>query len=309
VNKNCPKIVLFTAFQNQDDEVDEVTAWRSHLDFSEEISVPGIEDPVYFDTDREIALVVTSIGNVEAAITVNTLVTSSLVNCEDSYFLTVGSAGTSPEVGTLGSVFINDCILDWNQKHRWSPADSQSDTAPIRPFSFKSTDEVCKRLNPSLVATAHEIGSSVELADSSAIRSHRKRYPHSPARSKPTVAVGTSVSGSEFWHGATCSSQAQYLADGYSAGTYSTTEMEGFGTAVALERHGLLDQYLSIRGISNFDRPLPGQDINESISQNSLALEVCLENVYRVGSSIISTILTDWELWRDGVPSPSETAR
>lgn len=300
-----PKLVLLVAYENDSGEADEASRWLTHFDFDATVAIPGVDAPVYVDRGREVLLAVTGIGNVEAAATVAAIVAH--VDCDETYFLTVGSAGTSPEVGTLGSVLINDRIIDWDQKHRWSRADGGDQTSSIAPFPFKSTDEVCKVCNSALVAAAFEFGSEVRLTDSETLRRHRRRYSSQAARSTPSVSVGASVSGSEFWHGRTCGSQALRLAREYGVETYSTTEMEGFGTAVTLERFGKLDRYLSIRGVSNFDRPSPGQDVGESARQDELGLDACLENVYRVGSAIVSRILDDWEQWRDGVPERFET--
>jgi purine nucleoside permease len=299
VNSVRPRAVLLPAFRTEDDSVDEVSPWLSRYDFRDRHAVPGVPEPIYFDPGRQIALAVTGIGNVEATATVDALVTSSILDCEHAYFLTVGSAGTSPEVGTLGSVFVNDYIVDWDQKHRLDPVGAAEH---IRPFPFKQATDVCKELNPALVAAAVDIGSRVDLIDSARMWTHREEYGSAAACSSPSVAAGTSVSGSEFWHGARCSSTARQLAEEYGASTYCTTEMEGYGTAVALERHGLLDRYLSLRGVSNFDRPAPGQDIRESIEQEALGFEVCMENVTRVGSSILSEIIDNWGQWGKDVP-------
>lgn len=302
-----PKVVLFAAYETESG-VDETTHWRTHFDFETRLTVPGIDAPVYFDPRRDVLLVVTGIGNVEAAATVSALVAAPDVDCSHSYFLTVGSAGTSPAVETLGSVVVNDHLLDWDQKRRWLPGDDRSDGASIDAFSFKSTEEVCKPCNPALVAAAVEFGSRARLTDDEALGRYRRQYPHRAAQSSPSVSVGASVSGSELWHGRICGDEARRLAERYGAAPYLTTEMEGFGTALALERYGLLDRYLSVRGVSNFDRPYPGQDVETSLEQGELALEACLENAYRVGSAVVSAILEDWEQWREGVPTRFETA-
>lgn len=299
-----PKVVLLVAYEHDTGEADEASRWLAHFDFDANVTIPGVESPVYVDRRRGVLLAVTGIGNVEAAVTVGAI--AAHVDCAGTYFLTVGSAGTAPAVGTLGSVVINDRILDWDQKHRWTRADGRTQESSVAPFPFKEIEEVCKTCNPALVAAAAEFGSEVQLTDSEALRRHRWRYPSQAARALPSVSVGASVSGSEFWHGRVCGTQALGLAREYGVETYGTTEMEGFGTAVALERYGRLDRYLSIRGVSNFDRPAPGQDVGESARQDELGLEVCLENAYRVGSAVVSRILDDWEEWRDGVPARFE---
>lgn len=297
-----PKVVLLTAYDAESEGLDETSGFLGNREFTAEVAVRGTSRPVVVDEAGEILLAVTGVGNVEAALTVDALVASPRIDCSEAYFLTVGSAGASPEVATLGSVVINDYILAWDQKHRYSPSDDREGDTWIETFSFKSDDEVCKTCDSVLVGAAREIGTSVPLTDSESLWQCRRQYPFEAAQSEPSVSVGASVSGSEFWHGRACSAQARDLAERYGVGRYYTTEMEGFGTAIALHRRGLLDRYLSVRGVSNFDRPHPGQPASESVTHDELAFDTCIENVSRVVSAIVSRILDNWTQWRDSVP-------
>lgn len=105
----------------------------------------------------------------------------------------------------------------------------------------------------------------------------------------PSVAVGTSVSGSEFWHGSACSSGARRLSEHHGVSPYCTTEMEGFGTAVALELRPSIPRTGHRR------------------EQDALALGICMENVYRVASAILAQLPDGWEQWQHGVPEEMPT--
>lgn len=305
-----PKVLLLVAFRSESEskEPGEFQRWTDEFAFSEEIPVPGSSSPVFYDPREGVAATVTGIGNVEAVATLTAVLRSPRLDFSDTYFVTAGTAGAPPEAGTLGSVFVNDYIVDWDQKHRWAAEDGDGadESNPIQPFAFKARDQLCKRLNETFVSRARRIADGVELADSADTKRYRNRYPQTTARSDPFVGVGASVSGSEFWHGPTCSARADRLVRKYDAGVYSTTEMEGFGTVTVLDRFGHLNRYVSLRSVSNFDQPYPGQSITDSVHANSVGLEVSVENVYRVGAAIVNRIVDNWERWAHGIPK--ETA-
>jgi purine nucleoside permease len=109
------------------------------------------------------------------------------------------------------------------------------------------------------------------------------------------VAVGTTVTGDEFWHGETTAAHADWLCDAYDVGPYCTTQMEDYATATALSRFGHLDRYLSVRAVVNFDRPAPGESVRASLDEETggFALEVALENAFRVGRAVVEDARDD----------------
>lgn len=296
-------VLLLPAFAADDFEVekdlpDEFELWRESYEFESSMSIPGANMPVYH-TDDGIGITSTGMGKADAAATVTAILATSKIDCSGAYFVTVGVAGAPPDVGTLGSVFVADSIVDWDRKHRWSERDGEREEdgnreMPLELLSYRPYDYVY-HLNEGLVADARRAAESVELLDSDATDEYRNRYSQATAREKPSVDVGTTLCGDEFWHGETVAEQAQWLVDRYDAGTYATTEMEEMGTATALDRFGLLDRYLSVRGVVNFDRPYDGQSIRKSLDDGVQAetFDVTLENVRRVGSAIVEELRDD----------------
>lgn len=292
-------VLLLPAFAADDfsleqDFPDEFELWLDAYEFDNSVSVPGTNMPVHY-TDEGIGITATGMGKADAAATVTAILASSRVDCSKTYFVTVGIAGASPEVGTLGSVFIADAVVDWDRKHRWAVRDGVTEAEremPIELLSYRPHDYVY-HLNDDLVADARRVGESVELSDSEPTRAYRNHYTQEAARATPSVDTGTTLCGDEFWHGETIAEQAEWLTEQYDNGTYATTEMEEMGTATALDRFGMLDRYLSVRGVANFDRPHDGQSIRESLHDGVQrdTFEVALENVVRVGSAIVDDLL------------------
>ncbi|WP_227356840.1 purine nucleoside permease [Haladaptatus salinisoli] len=284
-------------FSAEEDLPDEFRPWLDAYEFSNETSVPGANAPV-FHTDDGVGITATGMGKADAAATLTAVLAHPELDCSNAYFLTVGIAGVRPDVGTLGSVFIADAVVDWDRKHRFPDRD---DGAPVELLGYRPHDYVL-RLNEALVAEAYRSAKGVELLDSERARRYRNRYAQDAARSKPTVATGTTLCGDEFWHGTEFSEQAQWLADEYDAGVYATTEMEDFGTATALDRFGLLHRYLSVRGAANFDQPPEGVSARESLREGvgPHTVELGLENAVRVGSRVVEAIRSDRERFERG---------
>ena len=272
----------------------ELDHWFDAYDFERELSIPGANAPVYY-TDDGIGITATGMGKVEAATTLTALLSSSELDLSETYFVTAGVAGAPPSVGTLGSVFIADAVVDWDRKHRLDSGDrdedGEGDGSEIELLAYRPHDYVF-RLDEELVDRAMAAAERVELRDTERAAAYRQQYEAETARSSPFVGVGTTVCGDEFWHGRRSSERAQWLVEQYDAGVYATVEMEDFGTATALSRFGKLDRYLSVRGVVNFDQPAPGQSVRESLDEDAggFALELGLENAFRVANAVVDSL-------------------
>lgn len=312
------KVMVFTHFEvgkNSGDVPGEFQKWYTEYDLTTKVDVPGAWAPVFYNAETGIAGTITGMGHSICGPSVASILASPRFDFEDTYFISAGISGTPPDVGTLGSVFVSDHVLNWDYGHRWAQEDSatasynkkkgqgqgiEDDYAlqllPFRPFDYSF------ELNPALVETAYNLGKNVELFDTDDAAAYRENYPEKTARRDPFVDIGTTVSGEEYWHGETFSDQAQYISDQYGASTYATTEMEDYATATAVKQHGHLDRYLSLRSVSNFDQPYPGQTVEESLAADSGGYMPSIVNVFRVGKPLVDEISSNWGDWQNGVP-------
>ncbi|MFC5134916.1 MULTISPECIES: phosphorylase [Haloferacaceae] len=259
----------------------EVGPWEDAYDLTERIDVPGVPAPLRHDGDG-LGVVPTGIGKTAAATTTAALRAGDAVDLTDALVLSVGIAGAPPDL-PVGSVVIADAIVDWDDKCRFDPDDEDgTGGVPVAPDPYTEGQGVFD-LDPDLVSTA------TEAADDAVDLTTHADLEDAAEGSDPTVVVGTNVCADELWHGRTVAEHVSWFVEAVGRGPYRATEMEDYGTAAALRRFGLGDRYLSVRGVSNHDRPEPGTSSRESFetSLTETGVEVGLANAVRVARAIV----------------------
>lgn len=281
------RALVLPAFVGEPGEPCERRRWLNGYEFEESRSIPGLQHPLQY-TRGGIGIVPTGMGKAEAAATTAVLCTSPRLDLRETFILSVGVAGIAPSMGTLGSVFLADSIVDWDQKYRLDPTEPE----PVGLLPYRRRDPVY-RLNEDLMADVMAAVDGLPLADDAQLTTKRDWYDQPAARAEPAIGVGTTVSSDEYWHGSTVADRVQWFLDEYDAGPLCTTQMEDYGTACMLSRVGYLDRYLSVRAGSNFDRQPPDRSSRESFTagEKRVELTVALENAFRVGSAIVEYLL------------------
>lgn len=275
----APTVVILPAFTDAEytGDASEVAHWRDRYDFDRQMNIAGCKHELLYASDTNIALIPTGIGKSAAATTISALAAGDEIALEGATLLTVGIAGCNPAAGTLGSVFVADQVVDGDIKLRIGETTSRMQWL---------VDEYVWKLNTDLVDRAIAASQDVSLADSEHAQMIRNDYDDNRS---PTVDTGTTVCGDEVYHGTTAATQVAQLCESYGINEFATTEMEDAGTVTALERFGLLDQYVSIRAASNFDRESEGGDPTESIERD--VFELGTENAVRVGHAIVQELI------------------
>lgn len=269
-----PSVVVLPAVSEGDNDaaISEVAPWREAYDFAS-TDVPGVAEPVRHT--EEVVLAPTGIGKAAAATTVTALLAGDAVDVSDATFLTVGIAGAPPSVGTLGSVFVADSVVDWDPKMR---VDDRIELP-------RWNSEYVWELDSGLVDSAVEAVGSVELIDTPRAREIREAYDDDRT---PGVGVGPTIGSDELYHGREITADVEAFCRSYGLDGFATTEMESAGTAQVLERFGMLDRYVSVRAVSNFDREPPGGDPDETIEE--ILFDLGVENAMRAGRAVVERL-------------------
>ncbi|NKE34501.1 purine nucleoside permease [Natronococcus sp. JC468] len=273
--------------------LDERRPWLERADLVDALSVPGADTPIYL-TDDGVAITTTGIGKSDAAATTTALLASPGLDLESAYVLSAGIAGGPPSRAALGSVVLADAVVDWDRKHRWDRDEAGEKTTDdpagsIDTLAYRPRDYV-HRLEDRLLESALDAADRVSLERDPEVRASQRQYPDA-TDSGPTVEVGTTVCGDEFWHGPRYAREVDWLCERYGVAPYATTQMEDAATATALERFGLLERYLSVRAVANYDRPAPGETVAESFDGTAASLALAIDNAECVGSAVVEELL------------------
>ncbi len=317
------KVMIFAMFEvgkYRGDFPGEFQYWVEGFNLDQhQVKVPGAYTPVLYNDDGICGTVI-GVGKSNAAASVMAILADPHFDFSHAYFISSGCAGSPPSVGTLGAVFWANWVVDYDTGHRMSPDEGTAFqplqcnpvTNPNCKLKCPEDKKNCKeykayayKLNEKLVKWAYNLSKNVQLADCEAAQAYRAYYSEAAAQSKPFVGIGTTVCGDCYFHGPGLSEEAQYICDLYDAGTYSTTEMEDYATALVLARFGYLDRYLSERDVVNFDQPHPGQTTQESLDGSSGAFKIGMENAYLAGSPVVQYIIDNWDIWKEGIPNLS----
>ncbi|MEC3918912.1 purine-nucleoside phosphorylase [Nocardia sp. CDC160] len=263
--------------------------WLQREQLPTTVDVPGAFKPVRCNADK-LCVAETGQGKANAATTMMAILGSDKFDFSKAYFVTAGIAGTPPEQGTLGGAAWARWVVDFDLGNHLEPA-----AAPDVPFGFRPVEDyntAAYELDGALVDKAYEWTKDAKLADSPDAAAERAQYPGQEGRT-PSVMKCDTMTGDDFFSGKFLSDTAGYIMKDRTkgAGTYCTTQMEDNATATALKAHGYLNRYLSLRTMSNFDQPYPGQSVVQHLDQISGGFKIALENQYTLGKTVAEQLL------------------
>lgn len=266
-------VLVLPAYEDLEGLPGEAGPWHEAYGLDDAVEVTGPPEPLRHN--GRIGIVPTGVGKSAAATTVSALLSSPQLDLQETLVCSVGVAGGPPTV-PVGSVVVADTVLDWDDKCRFG-----GERLALNPYTG---DQGVFDLDADLVEWARSVGAGVELRAPDSSVEHGE-----PSDGTPAILGGVNVCGDEHWHGEAVAEQVEWLLAEREAGRYRVTEMEDAGTAFALSRFGLLDRYLTIRGVSNRDRPPGGRDPAESMFDPAFesGFGVAVENAVGVGRAVI----------------------
>lgn len=316
----APKVMVMVAAEwgsSPEEWTGEGREWARGLELSRSIAVAGLDIPVHCTAD-EVCVMVTGVGPVQAALSMMATGLSPRLDLRRSYFLVNGTAGVDPQAATVGSVVWVRSVIDADLCSEIDPRELPPDF-PASRFSVFCEVPWCEPWPspPGIFTTDDRLRSwaigltaGLELADDQATRDLRRRYAAFDAASgAPRVIEGDAIAGATYWHGTIMSRWAHGWVDNWSGGSgrYCVTDSEDFAimhAADTLSRAGRLDlsRILILRGASDFDQPGEGVTALASLLGGQVS-PLAKENLYRVGSVVVSAILDNWDSFRAG-PMP-----
>ena len=291
--------------------------YERYLEGGEAYHIPGTTEGRDLYVKDGVALYVTGIGKVNAALAVQAALSDDRFDFTDAYIISTGCAGSAVGYGVMGDVYVITAAVDYDLGHHAdirdmakSPegegAEEDKRTTWFHDSSLDETASVF--LNEDLTNRVFDLVKDIPLATTERTREFMRAAFDSAdwAVRDPKVLNGTTVSGDNYWKGIYDHENAMLMMKTYGCpDPFACTEMEDVAIGTALKRMGLLDHYLIIRDSVNMDvfmngetperlwsadyesDPFQGEDSVEAAD----IFETAMKNNFEVGSVIIDAIL------------------
>lgn len=270
--------------------------------------MPGTAE-FYVNEDNGVALLVTGSGKTACALAMTAALSNNNYDFSDAFIISVGCAGGSAGVATLGDIVLVTGACDnelghtadirefdnKDSKTTWFP-DSSYDAVSSKLFSAELSQQVydmIKDVKPNTTEISRNVLKSNFKDEEWALRS-------------PMVIKGTALSGDSFWKGQTGHNNALKIIENYKMpDPYAVTEMEELTVANTAECFGMLDRVISLRAVVDLDVFL-GNDTPESLwtdsegynnnlgSESSTALDIfepAMKSLFDVSEIVIDAVL------------------
>ena len=314
-------VATFERGADTGDEPGEFQFWveREHLD--EVIPAPAGFHPLRTNKEHTVLGMLSGTTLVNATSSMMALGLDSRFDLTHAYFLINGIAGVDPKVASMGSAawaqyVVGDVAreIDSREAPKEWPYGLFPTTAH-EPNPKSLVDATWARsnlytLNAGLVAWAFAQTKDLNLGDDAKVAEFRARYVGLPqALRPPFVLIGDTFASDYYWHGRVMTQYAEDWVKLWTGGkgVFAMTEMEdsGFMEAIGrLQAAGKVDRnrVLVLRAGSNYCTPAAGHDAVESVTAAYIGGRLALESAYKVGSTVLHKLLSEWETTSTHVP-------
>jgi purine nucleoside permease len=313
-------VVTFEVGADRGDRPGEFQFWVERENWTQKITVPGVDHPVLTDGNGTIGVV--SGTTARASNQIMALVMSGMFDFSRTYWVVNGIAGVNPAVASIGSAAWAHYVVDGDIAYEIDAREADpSWPYAIIPVGSKvpnqkpvyegwEPDTMAYTLNPALVDWAYALTKDTAIPDSDGMRAYRATYEGFPEAQKPPfVLCGETFGSSRYWHGKAmtlwASDWTKLWTNGKGVMAMSDMEDQGIATALArLAKMGRVNfqRVLFLRTGSNYCMQAPRQDVSQSLHEAYDGYLPSLEAAYRVGSRVTREIAGHWDAYRDASP-------
>ena len=315
--KITPKVFIISMFASEQE------TWFNIPEFNilaQNISIPGLAPQfpsIHCTADGSICQLVTGMAEINAAVTVTSLILSPQFDLTSTYFLLAGIGGINPEVATISSVTFARYAVQVALQYEFDPRELPANfSAGYVPQGSKTPSQYPQNiygtevfeLNDALRKRAVSFAQTAVLTDSAEAIAYRAKYATPSgvyaAGTRPPSVVECDVATSDnYWTGRLLgeafSNYTRLVTNG--TGLYCNTAQEDNASLEALLRAHvaqLVDfkRIIVMRTASDMDRPYPGQAATSNLFwENQGAFPPAVRNIYLAGVKVIEGILGEWE--------------
>ncbi|THY36222.1 purine nucleoside permease [Aureobasidium pullulans] len=313
-----PKVMLIAMF------TPEAEVWYGIPEFNllaRNITLPGASPlfpHVHCTEDGDVCQVITGESEINAAVTIASLVRSPHFDLTSTYFMVAGIAGINPEVATICSVTFARYAVQVALQHEFDPRDIPGNfTTGYIPLGATSPSEYPLNIygtevfevNQDLQKIAANFARKATLNDSDAAVAYRTLYANDDIYTAGASSTGPSVvecdvATSDVYYSGRLLGEAfdnftTLITNG--TGNYCSTAQEDNATLAALLRAAVeqlvdFSRIIVMRTASDFDRPFLGGSATYNLFESSVqgAFEPAINNLYLAGVKVVEGILDGW---------------
>ncbi|MEM7370543.1 MAG: purine nucleoside permease [Bacteroidota bacterium] len=323
------KVVIVSMFEKGEDVGDrpgEFQYWVERLPLEESMAFPQGYRDLRFNREKGVLGIVTGVGIAKASASIMALGMDQRFDLSRAYWLVAGIAGVDPEDASVGSAAWAEWLVDGDIAHEIDPRESPKGWStgyiPLRlthPYEqpVPENDEgAVYQLDPQLTEWAYQLTQHTQLEDTEEITALRAQYTQYPkAQLPPFVLKGDQLAASTYWHGRLLNDWANNWTSYWTRekGNFVTSAMEDTGTRQSLEflqKAGRVDarRLMVLRTASNYTMQYQGIDAYTSLAGEKLggsgysAYIPALESAWRVGSTVVNELVTNWDQYKDHIP-------
>lgn len=281
--------------------------YEEYLEGGDEYEIPfGYGESRMYVKDG-VALYVTGMGKVNAALSTMAVLGDSRFDFSDAYIISTGCAGSAKGSTVMGDVFIITAAVDYDLGHHADPREMENEQAQTWFHDDDYDDVALVTLDSGLTDRAYDLVKDISLETTPNTQKYMMASFEGEewAARTPKVLKGTTVSGDNYWKGEYDHQNALLMVETYGcADPYALTEMEDVAIGAALSRMGMVDRYLIVRDSVNIDVFMKNTSPERLwASDNAVSSEdeesaervdifaVAMENNFKVGRVIVESIL------------------
>ena len=177
--------------------------YEAYLQGGQAYELPGAHPEGKLWVKDGVALYVTGMGKVSAAISTTAILSDPRFDFSDAWVISTGCGGGASGYAVMGDVFVLSAAVDFDLGHH---ADPREMTDPSRDTWFHSPDyDDCAwvKLNPAVTEKVYALVKDLPMASTEWSRSFmRESFDGADwALREPRVLPGTTASGDNYWKG------------------------------------------------------------------------------------------------------------
>ena len=280
--------------------------YDAYLDGADTYEIPGGHPGSQLYVKDGVALYVTGMGKVNAALSTMAVLNDKRFDFSDAYILSVGCAGSARDTTVMGDVFVISAAVDYDLGHHADSREMENPDAGTWFHDDDYDDSAMVALDPDLTNRVYELVKDVKVETTERTRRYMlDTFDQAEwAGRDPMVLRGTGVSADNYWKGTFGHENALRMVETYGCpDPFAAAEMEDVAVAHAVKRVGMLDRLIILRDSVNMDvfmrgmsperlwNPEESDDSTLNPEEYADIFPVAMENNFRVGRVIIDAIL------------------